>query len=129
MPAQAIHHLNIRAGKVLIAELKDFYEGVLGLKAGWRPPFESTGHWMYLDETPILHLVEDEMVQESPHPRGPIIDHVAFSSTGLREYEELLKARNIPFRRTKVPETTLVQLIFLDPSGNGVELQFTGTDG
>jgi len=28
MPAQAIHHINIRAHKTLVAELKDFYEGV-----------------------------------------------------------------------------------------------------
>jgi catechol 2,3-dioxygenase-like lactoylglutathione lyase family enzyme len=128
MPAQAIHHINIRARKTLVRELKEFYEGVLGLRAGWRPPFQSTGHWLYLGETPVVHLVEDETVELSAAPRGPNVDHVAFSCTGLRDFEELLRARDIRFRRTKVPETSLVQLIFADPAGNGVELQFVVDD-
>jgi catechol 2,3-dioxygenase-like lactoylglutathione lyase family enzyme len=128
MPAQAVHHINIRASRTLVAEMKDFYESLLGLRPGWRPPFKSTGHWLYLGDIPVLHLVEDETVQEAEGSRGPIVDHVAFSCTGLREYEELLRARDIAFRRTEVPETALVQLIFLDPAGNGVELQFANSD-
>ncbi|MGH8797002.1 MAG: diguanylate cyclase, partial [Caldimonas sp.] len=56
--------------------------------------------------------------------RSPIVDHVAFSCTGLRGFEELLRTRDIPFRRTEVPATSLIQLIFVDPAGNGIELQF-----
>jgi catechol 2,3-dioxygenase-like lactoylglutathione lyase family enzyme len=128
MPAQAIHHINIRACKTLVEALKDFYESVLGLRAGWRPPFQSTGHWLYLGDTPVVHLVEDELVEGSAHTRGPIVDHVAFSCTGRREFEELLRVKDIPFRRTEVPETSLIQLIFVDPAGNGVELQFVDHD-
>ena len=128
MPTQAIHHVNIRACRTLISELKDFYVDLLGLSAGWRPPFKSTGYWLYLEDSPVIHLVEDERVQESTGARGPIVDHVAFSCTGLPEFEEVLKARGVPFRRTEVPETSLVQLICLDPAGNGVELQFTNGD-
>lgn len=124
MPVQAIHHINIRAPRTLVAELRVFYEGVLGLSAGWRPPFKSTGHWMYLDDRPIVHLVEDERVQESAGGRGPLVDHVAFSCTGLGRFEELLKAKDVSFRRTPVPGTSLVLLNLVDPAGNGVELQF-----
>jgi hypothetical protein len=53
---------------------------------------------------------------------------VALSCTGLRDFEELLRTKNIAFRRTEVPETSLVQLIFVDPAGNGVELQFADGD-
>lgn len=128
MPAQAIHHINIRARKALVGELRDFYESVLGLRAGWRPPFQSTGHWLYLGDTPVLHLVEDESVGGATQPGSPHIDHVAFSCVGMREFEDLLHAKGIAFRQTKVPETSLVQLIFLDPAGNGVELQFADVD-
>jgi len=128
MPAQAIHHVNIRARRTLVAELKEFYESVLGLSAGWRPPFKSTGYWLYLGTTPALHLVEDEGVDGSTGDRGPIVDHVSFSCTGLRAFEASLKAKSIPFRRSEVPETSLVQLIFADPAGNGVELQFNDSD-
>jgi catechol 2,3-dioxygenase-like lactoylglutathione lyase family enzyme len=128
MRAQAIDHINIRARRALVAELKDFYERVLGLRAGWRPPFSSSGHWLYLDGRPIVHLVDDEAVQESSGSRGPVVDHVSFSCTGLRQFEELLRAKEIPFRRTGVPGTSLVQLFLLDPAGNGVELQFADND-
>lgn len=124
MPAQAIHHINIRAPGRLVEELKNFYENVLGLRTGWRPPFQSTGHWLYLGDTPVVHLVEDERVEGSARARSPIVDHVAFLCTGLRAFEELLRAREIVFRRTEVPATSLVQLLFVDPAGNGVELQF-----
>ena len=128
MPAQAIHHVNIRARSTLVAELKEFYESVLGLSAGWRPPFKSTGHWLYLGDTPVVHLVEDERVHEPTGTRGPIVDHVSFSCTGLRAFEKLLAAKDIPFRRSDVPETSLVQLMLTDPAGNGVELQFADGD-
>jgi catechol 2,3-dioxygenase-like lactoylglutathione lyase family enzyme len=124
MPVKALNHVNIRAGKRLVAELKDFYEGVIGLTEGWRPPFKSTGHWLYIDDVPVVHLVEDELVQASPGSRGPVVDHVSFSCAGLREFEELLERKAIPFRRTSVPGTELVQLVVVDPAGNGVELQF-----
>jgi catechol 2,3-dioxygenase-like lactoylglutathione lyase family enzyme len=126
MPAQAIHHINIRAPRALVAELKDFYSEILGLTDGWRPPFKSTGHWLYLLDEPIVHLVEDETIHEVAKSGGPIVDHVALSCTGLKEFERLLTEKNILFRRTEVPETSLVQLIFTDPAGNGVELQFGG---
>ena len=124
MPTQALHHINIRAPKALVAELRASYVGVLGLAVGWRPPFKSTGHWLYLDGRPVVHLVEDEAVQAAAGGRGPIVDHVAFSCTGLPQFEALLTAKGIPFRRTDVPGTSLVQSIFVDPAGNGVELQF-----
>lgn len=127
MTVKAIHHINIRAPRILVAELKQFYEVVLGLTAGWRPPFISSGHWLYLGDTPVIHLVEDEAVQAS-EARGPIVDHVAFSCSGLRKFEALLATRRIPFRRTVVPQTSLVQLQFSDLAGNGVELQFTDAD-
>ena len=124
MPVQSIDHINIRAPRELVAAMKDFYEGVLGLSVGWRPPFRSTGHWLYRDDRPLVHLVEDEAVQKPAGSRGPIVDHVAFSCTGLDDFERLLTGKGIGFRRTQVPETTIVQLIFTDPAGNGVELQF-----
>ena len=128
MPAKALNHVNIRAGRALVAQLKDFYEGVVGLTAGWRPPFRSTGHWLYIDDVPVVHLVEDEAVHASPGSRGPVVDHVSFSCAGLREFEALLERKAIPFRRTSVPETQLVQLVVVDPAGNAVELQFANGD-
>ena len=35
-----------------------FYDRVLGMKAGDRPPFPFPGAWIYLGDTPVLHLVD-----------------------------------------------------------------------
>jgi catechol 2,3-dioxygenase-like lactoylglutathione lyase family enzyme len=127
MRVLAIDHLNLRASKALIAELRDFYHHVLGLRVGWRPPFRSHGHWLYLEDQPIIHLVEDESIDAPTGARGKHVDHVAFSCTDLQGFEKLLTDRGIPFRRTEVPGTPLVQLFFADPAGNGVELQFASS--
>ncbi len=129
MPARSLAHINIRAPGALVAELKAFYEEVIGLRAGWRPPFTSKGHWLYLGDLPVVHLVEDERVRESTDSHGPRVDHVAYSCSGLLEFVERLERRGIPFRRTTVPAASLVQLMFVDPAGNGVELQFLEDDG
>ena len=124
MTVQGIDHINIRAPKALVSELKEFYEDALGLRSGWRPPFESSGHWLYLGNAPIVHLVEDEAACRSQGPRGPVVDHVSFACAGLRGFAERLAAMRIPFRKAEVPGTSLVQLFLVDPAGNGVELQF-----
>ncbi|NUZ05810.1 VOC family protein [Piscinibacter koreensis] len=128
MPVHALNHVNIRAPRALVAELKDFYESVVGLRAGWRPPFQSTGYWLYLGDVPAVHLVDDDGVAAATGARGPIIDHVSFTCSGLADAEALLQSRGIAFRRTTVPGTALVQLIMRDPAGNGVELQFQSVD-
>lgn len=128
MPVLAIDHINIRAPAALVAEMKAFYESALGLSAGWRPPFASTGHWLYLGDKPVVHLVEDERAKAPAGSRGPIVDHVAFLCTGLQEIQARLTAKGIPFRRVEVPGTTLVQFFCVDPAGNGVEFQFESCD-
>ena len=107
MPVQHIDHVNIRAPKALVSKMKDFYEGVIGLHAGWRPPFKSTGHWLYAGDSPIIHLVDDEAVQGSGGPRGPVIDHVSLSCSGLPEFVAWLEARGIVFRRAEVLDATI----------------------
>jgi catechol 2,3-dioxygenase-like lactoylglutathione lyase family enzyme len=129
MPAHCIDHVNIRANPALIAEMKAFYEQVLGASDGWRPPFKSTGHWLYLDGKPVVHLVEDASIQMPTGSRGPIVDHVAFACTEPAGFEARLQAAGVAFRRTEVPGTRLMQFFCTDPAGNGVELQFEGGQG
>lgn len=39
-----------------IEETKRFYENILGMKVGYRPPFKFPGYWIYLDSIPVLGL-------------------------------------------------------------------------
>lgn len=128
MPALAINHFNIRADKDLTAAIRAFYVDFLGLHEGWRPPFNFPGHWLYLDEQPVLHLVEDNSMPTRNITHTKIIDHVAFTCKGLSDFEKLLNSRSIKYRKTTVPGTSQVQLFLSDPAGNGVELNFESSD-
>src|SRR5262249_13042171 len=51
-----LQHVNIRC--IDAAASRDFYVQVIGLKEGYRPPFNFPGHWLYLGEVAVIHLVQ-----------------------------------------------------------------------
>jgi catechol-2,3-dioxygenase len=126
MPALGLNHYNIRAGQPLIGRIRDFYVDVVGLHEGWRPPFNFPGHWLYAGETAVLHLVETPVEQTEAKPPS-VLDHVAFTCTGIDEFESRLQARGIGYRKAGVPGAAIQQLFLTDPAGNGVELNFAGS--
>jgi catechol-2,3-dioxygenase len=129
MPVTGFSHYNLRADRATLDVLRDFYVGVVGLHEGFRPPFDSFGYWLYIGEQAVLHLSEARPHERrTPHASGTF-DHVAFESVDLAGFEAHLRARGIEFRRAHVPLLDLWQLFFLDPAGNGVELNFAGSEG
>jgi catechol 2,3-dioxygenase-like lactoylglutathione lyase family enzyme len=116
----AIHHVNIRAPAGDIAKLRQFYCDILGFREGWRPPFESRGHWLYAGTHPVLHLVEGDAGAATAS--AGIVDHVAFRCSDLAPVIEKLRGRGIEFRLMRVPSLGDQQLQFRDPLGLGVEL-------
>lgn len=128
MPALGFNHFNLRANKELTAKLRDFYVGAIGLHEGWRPPFDFPGHWLYVGEHAVLHLVEDESIPAPASASNKTFDHVAFTCSELSAFEEHLRVSRLAVRRTEVPGTTQVQLFLCDPAGIGVELNFTSSD-
>jgi len=117
---EAIHHVNIRAPAGDIAKLRHFYCEVVGLREGWRPPFESRGHWLYAGPHPVVHLVEADA--DGRKESGGGVDHVAFRCSALAPMVEQLRSRGIEFSLTRVPTLGDQQLLFRDPLGIGVEL-------
>ena len=55
MPLTSLDHCSIRTVK--LEETKDFYTDALGLSIGDRPDFPFPGYWLYLGDTPVVHLV------------------------------------------------------------------------
>ena len=121
MTIEAIHHVNIRAPASDIAKLKRFYCEIVGLRDGWRPPFESRGHWLYAGTEPIVHLVEGERDADTIASKG-CVDHVAFRCSDLAPMVERLRSSGVEFQLTQVPSLGDQQLLFRDPLGIGVEL-------
>jgi catechol 2,3-dioxygenase-like lactoylglutathione lyase family enzyme len=124
MPALAFNHFNLRADSAAIKKLRDFYVDVVGMTEGWRPPFPFPGHWLYLGDQAVLHLVVDETAKPPSKEPSSTFDHVAFTCTDLAEFEQRLRSGGLEYRRVLVTGTTQIQLVVSDPSGNGVELNF-----
>jgi catechol 2,3-dioxygenase-like lactoylglutathione lyase family enzyme len=122
----AIIHVNIRVPERKLAECRDFYCDVLGLTVGPRPPFESTGFWLYADGAPVVHLVQmsaAETAAEDSNGRSAL-DHVSFQCSGLQGALVRLQQYGIAYRVSKVPVLNQTQLLAKDPAGVGIELSF-----
>jgi len=108
-----------------VAATVAFYDEMLGLEAGPRPPFDFPGAWLYAGGRPVLHVVGGRPLPADPQG---VLDHMAFSATGLAETVERLEACKIEYRLQHLPGASLWQLFFFDPSGARVELDFRGEE-
>lgn len=124
MPITGFAHYNLRASRQTVEILRDFYVTVVGLRAGYRPPFESFGYWLYAGKQDVLHLSEARTGDDRPAGVVNTFDHAAFSCTDFPAAEARLRELDISYTSAQVPQTGARQLFFSDPAGNGVELIF-----
>ena len=130
MLIHAILHINIRVPAHELALCRDFYCNVLGLSVGPRPPFESTGFWLYAEGTPVVHLVQMSAAETAPDAScgRSALDHVSFGCSGLQAALARLQQHGIAYRISKVPVLNQTQLICKDPAGVGIELSFEAAE-
>jgi len=126
MSVVGLNHFNITAPAELIDEVRDFYVEVLGLTVGDRPNFARRGYWLYAGDKPIVHLVvcDEKDVRTSGGAAPSMVGHIAFSSKGLREFIERLKALRVEYGVVEVPSRKQVQIFIRDPVGVVVEMNF-----
>ena len=104
-----------------LEETVQFYQELLGLKTGYRPPMSFAGAWMYCDDEPVLHIINKGVL---PAEKAGILDHMAFSATDLSGTLAVLKSRDIVYDLRRQQATGVWQLFFHDPNGARVELDF-----
>ncbi|MFZ6845451.1 VOC family protein [Undibacterium sp. RuTC16W] len=124
----AINHINIKAPSELLERVRDFYCSVLGLHTGYRPAFQSHGYWLYAGDNSIIHLSEATVLSAGDADAiatTGYFNHIAFSCQDLAQTKEQLELFGISYTVNTVPETQQVQLFLTDPSGLGVELNFS----
>ena len=114
-----LDHVNVRTSN--LAEMIRFYEDILGLKSGDRPNFPFPGAWIYVGESPIIHLVGVDEECESIEPK---IEHFALQATGLPEFTEKLTQVGIPHSIDSVPGVPIVQVNLEDVDGNHIHIDF-----
>ncbi|UCH48207.1 MAG: VOC family protein [Betaproteobacteria bacterium] len=119
MPATAMNHFTILTDQ--LDETVKFYGELLELEPGKRPNFKFPGAWLYKEGQAILHVIAGDKM---PEPREGVIDHMAFSATGLVDMVERLKSRSIEYDLRRLEDANVWQLFFFDPNGAKVELDF-----
>jgi catechol 2,3-dioxygenase-like lactoylglutathione lyase family enzyme len=122
MSVGLLDHYNVSTRN--LAGTVRFYEDVLGLVNGPRPPFDFPGAWLYSDGHPVLHLNDISPTERSQRPDSGVIDHVAFGSRGFEAMKQHLAKKAIEFRVNVVPNSSRRQIFLHDPNNVLIELNF-----
>ena len=117
-----LDHYNVSTRK--LDETVQFYQDVLGLVNGPRPPFNFPGAWLYSDGRPVLHLNDISQTDREQRPDSGVIDHVAFGSRGFEAMKLHLAGKGVGYRVNLVPNSTRVQIFLRDPNNVEIELNF-----
>lgn len=123
---RAIHHINLRASADIIESLRHFYIDIVGLEEGLRPMFRSgsRGYWLYANGIDIVHLVVDENGQ-AVSGNTSTINHIAFACDDFDATLARLDAAGIAYDIDDIDELQQRQIYFNDPTGVGIELNFS----
>ena len=119
MAATGMNHFTVLTDDV--PATVGFYCDLLGLADGPRPPLGFPGAWLYAGGQAVLHIVGGRPKSEL---RAGVIDHMAFSATGLRATVAQLDAKGLPYQCRQQMGSGVWQVFVHDPNGARVELDF-----
>ncbi|MCH8183865.1 MAG: VOC family protein [Proteobacteria bacterium] len=132
MSLNSLQHFLVRASN--LDDTRTFYEDVLGLRDGDRPDFPFPGHWLYLGDVPVVHLVEEgfdkdfasymgrEVGEARAHGNTGPIDHIAFDASDLEGMRKRIAGLGIDSHEQGID--MLRQIFIRDPNGITIELNF-----
>lgn len=119
-----LDHVNIRTADV--DSLVRFYEDVVGLKQGERPPLGFPGAWLYAGERAVIHLVA---VPQQPEPQGALrLEHFAFSGSDLSALLERVNRAGVAYQRSRQAGTGNIVINLKDPDGNRLHIDFAASE-
>ena len=111
---------------------RDFYVEVLGMHVGPRPPLAFPGYWVYVGDTPCIHIAEWKTYAAHSLAKGVevtsranstgAIDHIAFNAVDYDEVLSRLERHGVPARHNEQPGGALRQLFLQDPHGVKIEI-------
>lgn len=111
---------------------RDFYVEALGMHVGPRPPLDFPGYWVYVGETPCIHIAEWKTYTAHSNQQGvPVtsraegtgpVDHIAFNARDYKDVVSRLERYGVRAARNDVPGGSLRQLFLEDPNGVKIEI-------
>jgi catechol 2,3-dioxygenase-like lactoylglutathione lyase family enzyme len=132
MPLQRLEHYLVLTDD--IHGTRDFYCNVLGMAEGFRPKLEFPGFWLYVGDTPCIHIAEWQSyavwtkqvgipVSARAPATGPV-DHIAFNGTGFEEIRARVMHEGLEWSENAIEEIGMRQLFLKDPNGVPIEINF-----
>jgi catechol 2,3-dioxygenase-like lactoylglutathione lyase family enzyme len=130
MSLERLHHFNIVTRDV--EGTAAWFARTIGLHPGPRPPLAFHGVWMYLGDTPVVHVAAENpnahITGEDPHAdrgtfTGPI-DHIAFVGNKFDEFRAGLIDKKVEHFHVYLEDIKLNQLFLRDPNGILIEINF-----
>lgn len=111
---------------------RDFYCNALGMRVGPRPPLAFPGYWLYVGETPCIHIGEWRTYTAHSRTQGiPVsspaagtgpVDHIAFNAQDFDEVMGRLERHGVAAHVNTVAGVGLRQLFLFDPNGVKIEI-------
>jgi catechol 2,3-dioxygenase-like lactoylglutathione lyase family enzyme len=123
MPVVEMNHFTVLADD--LDRTRAFYVDLLGLREGPRPALGFPGAWLYAAGRPVLHVIAGRAL---PRERQGVLDHMAFTATGLADIVERLRQAAVGYDLRRQPESAIWQLFVNDPNGARVELDFAASE-
>ena len=130
MPITKMEHFLVLTDD--IETTRAFYCDALGMNVGPRPPLAFAGYWLYVGDTPCIHIGEWKSYTAhseelgipvtTPAPGTGPVDHIAFNGNDYEEIRERLQRQGVRFALNLVPGIGLRQLFLEDPNGVKIEI-------
>jgi catechol 2,3-dioxygenase-like lactoylglutathione lyase family enzyme len=122
MSVGVLDHYNVSTRR--LGDTVRFYEDILGLTNGPRPPFDFPGAWLYSEGHPVLHLNDISPTDKQQPADSGVIDHIAFGSRGFEAMQQHLAQKGVSFRVNVVPNSSRRQIFLTDPNNVLIELNY-----
>lgn len=130
MPLDKLEHYLVLTDD--IDGTRDFYVEALGMHVGPRPPLGFPGYWVYVGDTPCIHIAEWATYTEHSDGLGiPVshkadgtgpVDHIAFNAHDYGDVVARLERSGVQAQRNDPPGGFLKQLFLEDPNGVKIEI-------
>ena len=123
MQITRLDHVNLRTTQLEV--MSQWYSNLLGLQSGPRPNFPFEGVWLYVGDIPIVHIITIDDDKTVGSEESLKLEHFALrASTGMREFEDKLKAIGERYRRSDITDFGIAQFNIWDPDGNHIHVDF-----
>lgn len=124
MTIAGLDHVTINTGNLSATER--FYTEVVGLELAPRPDLGVPGIWLKGkgQDQAIVHVLEEEDRPVEGIRERATVDHIALHATDFEGARKQVEELNLPWCGNVIADFGLWQLMFYDPNGVLIELNF-----